>query len=109
MSDESKAIEKVTTDKQKNAGRVEWGKKLGKIQKDLKAKKHTEQALSDAVHHSFLKWEYGVAVVGIIIGAAALYYQKKSYDVAKADDVLREVVKPVEVKTENKKKRFSDF
>jgi len=44
-----------------------------------------------------------VAVGGIIIAVAALYYQKKSYEVAKADVV----VKPVEVKTEKKIGRFS--
>jgi len=54
---------------------------------------------------SYLKWEYGAAVAGIIIGVAALYYQKKSYEVAKADVV----VKPVEVKTEKKRGRFSDI
>jgi len=36
---------------------------------------------------------------------AALYYQKKSYEVAKADVD----VKPIEVKTEKKRGRFSDI
>jgi len=46
-----------------------------------------------------------VAVAGIMIGVVALYYQKKSYAVAKADVV----VKPIEVKTERKRGRFSDI
>jgi len=68
----SEEVEKVTTDKPKNAGRHEWGRKLGKMQKELKAKKQM-----DVPGNSYLKWEYGVAVAGIIIGVAALYYQKK--------------------------------
>jgi len=68
-------VEKVTTDKPKNAGLQEWGRKLGKMQKELKAKKQMEtESVPDS---SYLKWEYGVAVAGIIIGLAALYYQKK--------------------------------
>jgi len=35
----SEEVEKVTTDKPKSAGRQEWGRKLGKMQKELKAKK----------------------------------------------------------------------
>jgi len=96
----SEEVKKVTTDKPKNAGRQEWGRKLGKMQKELKDKKQM-----DVPGSSYLKWEYGVAVAGIIIGVAALYNQKKSYKVAKADVV----VKPLEVKTEKKGGRFSDI
>jgi len=96
----SEEFEKVTTDKPKNARRLEWGRKLDKMQKQLKAKKQM-----DVPVNSVPKWEHGVAVAGIIIGAVALYYQKKSYEVAKADVV----VKSVEVKTEKKIGRFSDI
>ena len=36
-------VEKVTTEKQKNPGRQEWGRKLGKMQKELKLKKENEE------------------------------------------------------------------
>jgi len=36
---ESEQIERVTSDKPKNPGRQEWGKKLGKMQAEIKAKK----------------------------------------------------------------------
>lgn len=38
----SDTVEKVTTDKLKNAGRQELGRRLGKMQKELKAKKRME-------------------------------------------------------------------
>jgi hypothetical protein len=70
-------IEKVTTDRPKNSGRQEWGKKLGKMQKELKAKKLAEVPEQT---RSFLKWEYGIAFVSLLVGLGAFYYQKKSYD-----------------------------
>jgi len=94
----SEEVEKVTTDKPKDAGRQEWGRKLGKMQKELKAKKQM-----DVPGSSYLKWVYGVAVAGIIIRGFIL--PEKSYEVAKADVV----VKPVKIKTEKKRGTFSDI
>ena len=120
-SGDKNAVEKVTMDKPKNPGRQAWGRQLGKMQKERKAKKlsdlgEMEQAklplassISDRcqVEPSFLKWEYLIAGTGIIIGIVALYYQKKSYevDVAKADVD----VKLVEKKNEEKKNQILDF
>jgi hypothetical protein len=49
----SEEIEKVTIDRPKNSGRQEWGRKLGKMQKELKAKKLAEVPEQT---RSFLKW-----------------------------------------------------
>ena len=82
-SDRINAFEKVTTDKQTNPGRQDWGRKLGKMQKELKAKTLSGQAITGDIEPakhaepSFLIWEYGVSVAGLAIGFAALYYQKK--------------------------------
>jgi len=51
------------------------GRKLVKMQKELKAKK--QMKTESVPGSSYLKWEYVVAVAGILIGAATLYYQKK--------------------------------
>ncbi len=103
-------IERVTTDKPKNSGRVEWGKKLGKMQKELKAKKQNEmqEQKPDSVVKSngFMKWKYGVAVAGLLIGLGALYYQKRSYEIS------RQMQPPSfaeNSKVENRQARFSDF
>lgn len=79
--------DRVTTDKPKNPGRQEWGRTLGKIQKNFKANKQKDmQELlgknpdSSVKTNSFMKWEYGVAILGLSIGIVALYYQKRSRD-----------------------------
>ena len=101
-------IERVTSDKPKNPGRQEWGRKLGKMQKELKLKKQNEQKIdSDIKSKSFLRWEYFVAAGGLIIGAAALYYQKKSYEIAKDDS--SNAVESQYTTSINKQVRFSDF
>ena len=38
-SGDKNSVEKVTTDKPKNPGRQAWGRQLGKMQKERKAKK----------------------------------------------------------------------
>jgi hypothetical protein len=91
--------DKVTTDKPKNPGRQEWGKKLGKMQKEIKLKKQNELLEQKSDESFTLKWGYGVAATGIIIAAAGIwYYQKKSYD------------RPIVVETSPiKQKAFPDF
>jgi hypothetical protein len=97
-------IERVTSDKPKNHGRQEWGRKLGKMQKELKLKKQND---SEIKSKSFLRWEYFVAAGGLIIGAAALYYQKKSYEIAKDDS--SNTVESHDTTSIKKQVRFSDF
>ena len=83
-----KETETVTTEKPKNPGRQEWGRKLGKMQKELKLKKQKELSESttqvpetDRTNSSgLIKWEYALTGLTIIVGIAALYYQKKSYE-----------------------------
>lgn len=93
-------MDKVTTEKPKNPGRQEWGRKLGKMQKELKQKKHVEEEHKSS---SYLKWEYVVAGVTILVGIGALYYQKKSYE-----GQLKTQQKKVPV-VEKKEMQFSDF
>jgi len=113
-------VEKVTSDKLKNPGRQEWGRKLGKMQKELKAKKlntvlkQEEQgpstaSLNSAWNHNILKWEYATAVVGIIVGVAAFYYQKKSYEDTRSS-LSQSPLSTIPVhQTMNKPSTFSDF
>jgi hypothetical protein len=50
------------------------------MQKELKAKKLAEVPEQQTQMRSFLKWEYGIAFVSLLVGLGAFYYQKKSYD-----------------------------
>jgi hypothetical protein len=97
-------IEKVTTDRPKNSGRQEWGRKLGKMQKELKAKKLAEVPQQQTQTRSFLKWEYGIAFVSLLVGLGAFYYQKKSYDKSQDAPLAKTIPH-----SENKNARFSDF
>ena len=81
------------------------------MQKEIKLKKHSlvESELKpvggELKSNSFLKWEYIVAGVGLVIAAAALYYQKKSYD-----GQVKTLPPPiVQVSSVNKQATFSDF
>ena len=99
-------VEKVTTDKLKNPGRQEWGRKLGKMQKEMKLKKLEKidkEEKPQIRQTSFFKWEYALTGVTILIGIGALYYQKKSYE---CQLQLQKRQKP---ETEKKEPRFSDF
>jgi hypothetical protein len=69
-------VEKVTTEKKKNPGRQEWGRKLGKMQK---LKKQTEEVPATKTDNSF-RWEYLLTGVTVLLGIGALYYQKKSHE-----------------------------
>ena len=97
-------VEKVTTDRMKNPGRQEWGKKLGKMQREIKLRKLNESTLESTteVKAQYLKWEYLMTVLGITIGIGALYYQKKSYEA----QVTSKKNAPLIVETQS---RFSDF
>jgi len=78
--------ETVTTDRPKNPGRQEWGRKLGKMSKELKLKKQVtdmgksvETAREEPPKSGF-HIQYVLGIAGVCIGLAALYYQKKSYE-----------------------------
>jgi len=93
---------KVTSDKPKNPGRQEWGRKLGKMSKELKLKK--QQEASEQVTSSKVKLKYYMAAAAtVLIGIAALYYRKKVLH------VQRKVQKQVSESTPVSKTRFSDF
>lgn len=86
--DKSSEIENVTLQKIKNPGRQEWGRKLGKMSKEMKIKKQqaniqnsvqikdlqekpvlsSERSASDVI-----RWEYALGLVGTLISLRALY------------------------------------
>jgi len=82
--------ETVTTDRPKNPGRQEWGRKLGKMSKELKLKKQVtdmsksiETAREEPLKSDFyIHYILGIAGVGLCIGVGlrVLYCQKKSYE-----------------------------
>ena len=98
------SVVKVTTEKVKNPGRQEWGRKLGKMQREIKLRKLQESNLESTTElkAQYLKWEYLMTVLGITIGVGALYYQKKSYEA----QVTSKKIAPLIVETQS---RFSDF
>ena len=96
----SEQIDRVTSDKPKNPGRQEWGKKLGKMQAELKAKKLTEEQ-----PRNFPTWGV-VGFVGSLGLLGLLYYWKKSYNVQRPEI---QVTNSVVESSQNKEARFSDF
>ena len=89
--------DKVTTEKPKNPGRVEWGRKLGKLAKQKKIK--TEHVNRPTVAHNNY-YTYGGVAAGIILLVIGVY--KYSFKKAKPQ--------PTTLKLESPKERtFSDF
>ncbi len=120
----SEEVQRVTSDKPKNPGRQEWGRKLGKMQKEIKLKKQndglrdsfaTQELKSDidVKSNSFLKWEYVVVLGGIAIGAAALYYRNRRYEIARDDRPsvveVQDNCKSQDAISGNQQVKFSDF
>jgi hypothetical protein len=97
-------IENVTTDRPKNSGRQDWGRKFGKMQKEMKAKKLAEIPQQQTQTRSFLKCEYGIAFVSFLVGLGALYYQKESHNKSQVTPLGKTIPH-----SENKNARFSDF
>ena len=100
--------EKITTDKKpKNPNRVEWGRKLSKLSAAAKkSKKEGKQITTiketveedlniDKTSNNYL---IALTVGGLLIGGAALYYQRKTYI---HDTKINESPQTTVVKTEN--------
>jgi len=89
---------KVTTDKIKNPGRQEWGRKLGKMSKELKLKKQLQENTNieqpPSKHGYSIRIEYCLALATLLIGLGALYYQKKSFEKQQTEIKQPEVKKP---------------
>ena len=99
---ESEQIERVTSDKPKNPGRQEWGKKLGKMQAEIKAKKLIEEQ-----PRNFPTWQTVGFVGSLGLGLLGLlYYWKNSYSVQRPE--IRVTNNTVET-SQNNEVRFSDF
>jgi hypothetical protein len=95
------SAEQVTTEKPKNPGRQAWGRKVGKmpkLKKQTSDQSPVEEPVINTTRNS-VKWEYALGLAAVVVGAAALYYQKKSY----------ENHQPMVITTENKNVKFSDF
>jgi len=104
---ENSVPDKITTEKKKNPNRVEWGRKLAKLSSEAKKRKKdgkqmttiketTEEDL--VIDKSSNKYLIGLAVGTILIGGAALYYQRKTYI---HDIKTNESPQTTVVKTEN--------
>ena len=109
---EEKGSEIVTTEKPKNPGRVEWGKKLGKISKERKLKREQEQIAQNSQetvkqissHPQSIDiakiTRYWIYIVGGSVGLIGfgLYWFKKSKPVVVNNRII-----------EKQKPKFSDF
>ena len=65
-------ISVVTTEKPKNKGRQEWGRKLGKMSKELKLKNQKGKSIVD-FFSSWMENKFLLGI-GIVVGIGALYY-----------------------------------
>lgn len=103
---EPDTVEQVTSDKPKNPGRVEWGRKLGKLSKERKKlKKETEEKNVVSADQKILINPYIglLAISGILITIGTLYY--KTYCGLQSDN---KDIKSQSLETE-KSKLFSKF
>ena len=87
--------QKVTTEKPKNPGRVEWGRKLGKLAKQKKIK---TEPVNTVVYNNY--YTYGGAAVGIALIVIDVY--KYSFNKAKPQATTLKMESP-------KERTFSDF
>src|SRR6267154_4997556 len=106
-------VDKVTTDKPKNPGRVEWGRKLGKLSKERKKlKKEIEEnaivSIDEGSTKSYIKL---LAVPGVLNGIGLLYFYT-TYGCSRCEKkkIFVQDVKPQPSETEKSKiKLFSEF
>jgi len=85
---EPDTVEQVTSDKPKNPGRVEWGRKLGKLSKERKKlKKEMEEKNVVSADQKFLVNPYIglLAISGILITIGTLYY--KTYYCSSSENI----------------------
>jgi len=67
--------EKVTTDKPKNPGREEWGRKLGKLAKQKKIQIQPNESTNTVAYNNY--YIYGLAIAGVIIGVGVYKFRTK--------------------------------
>ena len=89
--------EKVTTEKPKNPGRVEWGRKLGKLAKQKKIKTETVNRPT-VVHNNY--YMYAGVAVGIALIVIGVY--KYSFNRTKPQATTLKLESP-------KERTFTDF
>ena len=67
----------VTSDKPKNPGRVEWGRKLGKMSKQKKEEKEKEKVVLVSEHKSPTSDNKWYLIVGsvILVGSVVFYFR----------------------------------
>lgn len=100
--------DEITSAKPKNQGRVEWGKKLGKMSKERKLKKETEHAKEVRTYKYDFNYfaKSACSIVGpvsfLLIGVASYWVYAKITKPSKQIKVKR----PHE---EIPKSKFSDF
>lgn len=97
----------VTTEKVKNVGRVEWGKKLGKIAKERKMKKEVEQPTilpKLKVDSNKQIYVVGGAVALIILGLVVTRQYFKPQE-----NVIIKVPSKIVPKSEDKNIKFPPF
>jgi hypothetical protein len=111
METEDKAAETVTSEKPKNKGRQEWGRKLGKMSKELKIKKEKESTLditpnaSETDHKT--NWVnnqrfYIIGGIVTFIGLGVVYLRKRYETPVK-------IVSIQNADQEKHSQKFSDF
>ena len=97
--------DEVTSPKPKNQGRVEWGKKLGKMSKERKLKKDIEkvQEVPEAVQDSS-RFPYAIAVPGsiLVVGMVLYFVYIKTSKSSKQPNFTSS-------REEAPKSKFSDF
>lgn len=109
----------VTAEKSKNKGRQEWGRKLGKMSKELKLKKQEAKEKQEVVDVTAIqeqtrgeaRWKYVlgytnayVLVCGVVVGALYYIRQKQYYSGAAAAAI------PIDNENVNTvKTKFADF
>jgi len=102
-------VSKVTSEKPKNPGRQEWGRKLGKMSKELKLKKQLQEkqllettAIEPPMSRPSIRFEYFLVAATILTGIGALYYYRKRNFTTQQQQIT-------ESQHDIKKLRFSDF
>jgi hypothetical protein len=98
-------VQTVTSEKPKNKGRVEWGRKLGKMSKDRKKLKQNTEENTVTSKSNFNSYVSLVAVAGAVIAIGFLYFRKNNLT-----NKPQEIIKSQSNDTEKPKaKSFPEF